>query len=100
MVICSHSLYTHRKRKRKDQEHDDQPYIKKPLNAFMLFMKEQRPNVVADLNITDSATVNTIMGQRVSVCAVGCHTNPLQFGKKKSVVMVPNSKSLHLIFFS
>lgn len=64
-------MYSHAKRKRKHQEHDDQPYIKKPLNAFMLFRKEQRPNVVAELNITDSAAINTVLGQRVSVCSLG-----------------------------
>ncbi|GLD73790.1 transcription factor 7-like 1-B isoform X1 [Lates japonicus] len=52
------------KRNREAQKDDDRPYIKKPPNAFMLFRKEQRPNVIAELNITESATVNTILGQR------------------------------------
>ncbi|XP_018517942.1 transcription factor 7-like 1-B isoform X3 [Lates calcarifer] len=52
------------KRQREAQQYADRPYIKKPPNAFMLFRKEQRPNVVAELNITESATVNTILGQR------------------------------------
>ncbi|XP_077394118.1 uncharacterized protein LOC144031171 isoform X2 [Festucalex cinctus] len=39
------------------------PYIKKPPNAFMLFRKEQSPNVVAQFNITNSAAVNKILGR-------------------------------------
>ncbi|XP_061894776.1 transcription factor 7-like 1-B isoform X1 [Entelurus aequoreus] len=46
------------KRKRRTGNNDDRPYIKKPPNAFMLFMKEQRPNVKAKFLNKDSATVN------------------------------------------
>ncbi|KAK2919441.1 hypothetical protein Q8A73_003812 [Channa argus] len=53
-----------RKTKYNKPQNDDQPYIKKPLNAFMLFMKEHRQNVVAEINIRDNATVNTILGHR------------------------------------
>lgn len=53
-------------RKHRNQEDDNRPYIKKPPNAFMLFMKEQRPNVVAELNLSDSAAVNAVLGQRVT----------------------------------
>ncbi|XP_044031476.1 transcription factor 7-like 1-B [Siniperca chuatsi] len=52
------------KRKHENQWDGDWPYVKKPPNAFMLFMKEQRPNVVAELNVSESAAVNTILGQR------------------------------------
>ncbi|XP_061549668.1 transcription factor SOX-18-like [Phycodurus eques] len=45
------------------QQEADQPYIKKPPNAFMLFRKEQSPNVVAEFNITNSAVVNKILGK-------------------------------------
>ncbi|XP_037639655.1 lymphoid enhancer-binding factor 1-like [Sebastes umbrosus] len=38
--------------------------MKKLPNAFVLFMKEQRPNVVAKLNISGSAAINTMLGQR------------------------------------
>lgn len=69
--MCSYSvfffLYSRRKRKPEDQHDEAQPYVKKPPNAFMVFMKEQRPNVVADLSISDSVSVNTMLGQRVSV---------------------------------
>lgn len=46
------------------QQEEAQPYIKKPLNAFMIFRKEQRPIVMAEQKIRDSATVNAIVGQK------------------------------------
>ncbi|XP_054646995.1 transcription factor 7-like 1-A isoform X2 [Dunckerocampus dactyliophorus] len=52
------------KRKRKPVTHGDgRPYIKKPPNAFMLFMKEQRPIVKANFINKDSATINKVLGQ-------------------------------------
>ena len=54
--------------RRIQSEHDyHQPYIKKPLNAFMIFRKEQRPVAVAVLQNTDSASasLNSLLGQRV-----------------------------------
>ncbi|XP_077391018.1 transcription factor 7-like 1-A [Festucalex cinctus] len=52
------------KRKRDTGPQDpNNPYIKKPPNAFMLFMKEQRPLVKPQLVNKDSATVNKILGQ-------------------------------------
>ncbi|XP_061651959.1 transcription factor 7-like 1 [Phyllopteryx taeniolatus] len=45
------------------QQERDRPYIKKPPNAFMLFRKEQSPNVVSQFNITNSAVVNKILGK-------------------------------------
>ncbi|XP_061834250.1 uncharacterized protein [Nerophis lumbriciformis] len=51
------------KRKRRTGNNDDRPYIKKPPNAFMLFMKEQRPTVKAKFLNKDSATVNKVLGQ-------------------------------------
>ncbi|XP_040920969.1 transcription factor 7-like 1, partial [Toxotes jaculatrix] len=64
MCSCFCGPSTSKKRRCESQEKDNQPYIKKPPNAFMLFREEQRPNVVAELNIRDSATVNTVLGQR------------------------------------
>ncbi|XP_035481781.1 uncharacterized protein LOC118300950 isoform X2 [Scophthalmus maximus] len=53
------------KRKRESWQEEDQTYIKKPPNAFMLYMKEQRPKVRAELDTTvNSSTLNTILGQR------------------------------------
>nr|XP_020476470.1 lymphoid enhancer-binding factor 1-like [Monopterus albus] len=52
------------KRRRGDQQEDGQPYVKKPPNAFMLFKKEQAPNVAAELSNSNSAQVNVILGKR------------------------------------
>lgn len=40
-------------------------HIKKPLNAFMLFMKEQRAKVVAECTLKESAAINQILGRKV-----------------------------------
>ncbi|XP_039666080.1 transcription factor 7-like 1-A isoform X2 [Perca fluviatilis] len=55
-----------RKRKRESQQDESPPYVKKPPNVFMLFMKEQRLNVEAELNIEGikSAAVNKVLGQK------------------------------------
>ncbi|XP_061636587.1 transcription factor 7-like 1 isoform X2 [Phyllopteryx taeniolatus] len=42
---------------------DDRPYIKKPLNAFLIFLKEHRANVKKIFKDKDSATVNKVLGQ-------------------------------------
>ncbi|TNM92039.1 hypothetical protein fugu_019051 [Takifugu bimaculatus] len=47
-----------------EKEDDKRFYIKKPLNAFMLYMREERPKVVAQCNVKESATINQILGQR------------------------------------
>lgn len=49
---------------RKEQE-PKKPHIKKPLNAFMLYMKEMRANVVAECTLKESAAINQILGRRV-----------------------------------
>lgn len=54
---------------RKEQE-PKRPHIKKPLNAFMLYMKEMRANVVAECTLKESAAINQILGRRV--CTEGC----------------------------
>ncbi|KAK2819246.1 hypothetical protein Q5P01_024807 [Channa striata] len=58
------SMSKKRKRRYDKPQDDDRPYVKKPLNAFMLFMKEQRQNVVAEINNRNNATVNSVLGQR------------------------------------
>lgn len=40
------------------------PHIKKPLNAFMLFMKEQRAAVVSECTLRESAQINQILGRK------------------------------------
>ncbi|CAF1560833.1 unnamed protein product [Rotaria magnacalcarata] len=39
-------------------------HIKKPLNAFMLFMKEQRAQVVQECTLRESAAINQILGRK------------------------------------
>uniref|UniRef100_A0AAX7UVU8 HMG box domain-containing protein n=1 Tax=Astatotilapia calliptera TaxID=8154 RepID=A0AAX7UVU8_ASTCA len=56
--------FTDLKRKCPAQQDEDGPYVKKPPNAFMLYLKEQRPKVIAELNIPGSAAVNAVVGQR------------------------------------
>ncbi|UYV67002.1 hypothetical protein LAZ67_4003628, partial [Cordylochernes scorpioides] len=41
-----------------------QHHIKKPLNAFMLYMKEQRAKVVAECTLKESAAINQILGRK------------------------------------
>uniref|UniRef100_A0A671YJL7 Transcription factor 7 like 2 n=1 Tax=Sparus aurata TaxID=8175 RepID=A0A671YJL7_SPAAU len=41
-----------------------QVHIKKPLNAFMLYMKEMRAKVVAECTLKESAAINQILGRR------------------------------------
>jgi len=40
-------------------------HVKKPLNAFMLFMKENRAAVVAKCTLKESAAINQILGRKV-----------------------------------
>uniref|UniRef100_T2M4F7 Transcription factor 7-like 2 n=1 Tax=Hydra vulgaris TaxID=6087 RepID=T2M4F7_HYDVU len=40
------------------------PHVKKPLNAFMLYMKEQRPKIAAEFTLKESAAINQILGKR------------------------------------
>ena len=39
-------------------------HIKKPLNAFMLYMREMRPVVQAECTLKESAAINQILGRR------------------------------------
>ncbi|XP_026132276.1 transcription factor 7-like 2 isoform X14 [Carassius auratus] len=49
---------------KKEEEKKKQPHIKKPLNAFMLYMKEMRAKVVAECTLKESAAINQILGRR------------------------------------
>ena len=61
-------------------------YIKKPLNAFMLFMKEMRPKVIAECTLRESSAINQILGRKaslaviVSLCSGGTSAEALLFG--------------------
>ncbi|XP_078740609.1 transcription factor 7-like 2, partial [Lampetra fluviatilis] len=39
-------------------------HVKKPLNAFMLYMKETRGRVIAECTLKESAAINQILGRR------------------------------------
>ncbi|XP_051524656.1 transcription factor 7-like 1-B [Myxocyprinus asiaticus] len=46
------------------KKEEKKPHIKKPLNAFMLYMKEMRAKVVAECTLKESAAINQILGRR------------------------------------
>jgi len=48
----------------KESPKKKEPHIKKPLNAFMLYMKEMRPVVQAECTLKESAAINQILGRR------------------------------------
>lgn len=50
---------------KREGDEDRKPHIKKPLNAFMLYMREERPKVVAMCKVKESSSINQILGQRV-----------------------------------
>jgi len=51
-------------------------YVKKPLNAFMLFMKEMRQRVIDECTLKESAAINQILGRKVRGVQVRCCTEP------------------------
>ena len=55
----------------KKEEEKKKPHIKKPLNAFMLYMKEMRAKVVAECTLKESAAINQILGRRVGGSPAG-----------------------------
>ncbi|KAM6196258.1 transcription factor 7 isoform 2-T2 [Sarcoramphus papa] len=48
----------------KREKETKKPTIKKPLNAFMLYMKEMRAKVIAECTLKESAAINQILGRR------------------------------------
>lgn len=52
------------------QEEQNQGYVRKPLNAFMIYMKEQRPHVHPDIKCKGNGIVNIYLAQKVSVLYV------------------------------
>lgn len=60
-----HSPASHTKSPGPNKKDDEKkPHIKKPLNAFMLYMKEMRAKVVAECTLKESAAINQILGRR------------------------------------
>ncbi|MEQ2305250.1 hypothetical protein AMECASPLE_035853 [Ameca splendens] len=58
------SCNSNSERKCEDKQDGGRAYVKKPPNAFMLFLKEQRPKVAAELNLNHSVAVNSIVGEK------------------------------------
>ena len=52
---------------KQQQQQSYRPYVKKPLNAFMLFMKENREKVMQESTLKESAAINQILGRKVSL---------------------------------
>jgi len=61
----NHHGSSHSGRAEKESKKKDVNHIKKPLNAFMLYMKEMRPVVQAECTLKESAAINQILGRRV-----------------------------------
>ncbi|XP_073451974.1 transcription factor 7-like 2 [Aquarana catesbeiana] len=57
-------LHSSKHQDSKKEEEKKKPHIKKPLNAFMLYMKEMRAKVVAECTLKESAAINQILGRR------------------------------------
>ena len=59
------------------QPKERKPHIKKPLNAFMLFMKEKRAEVMKESTLKESAAINQILGKKVrlNLCMVWVDIN-------------------------
>lgn len=62
---CCFCLYRKPQHEQRKEQEPKRPHIKKPLNAFMLYMKEMRANVVAECTLKESAAINQILGRRV-----------------------------------
>lgn len=54
-------------------------HVKKPLNAFMLYMKEMRSKVISECTLKESAAINQILGKRVSHFLVSLSCFSLSF---------------------
>jgi len=63
-------LVTKRRRKSKKKE----TRIKKPLNAFMFFMKVNRQKIMQEHELTECSIVNQILGQEVCKKSACMHT--------------------------
>lgn len=63
------------------------PHIKKPLNAFMLYMKEMRAKVVAECTLKESAAINQILGRKVLLLLLlSCLFSSSETGRQKKEI--------------
>jgi hypothetical protein len=74
-----------------DAQRPKKPHIKKPLNAFMLYMKEQRARVIEECTLKESSAINKVLGQKWKELPRA--EQDRYYGKK-------TSKSFSEIFFS
>ncbi|XP_041749575.1 lymphoid enhancer-binding factor 1-like isoform X2 [Coregonus clupeaformis] len=58
------NMYVKPHQEPKREKEPKKPVIKKPLNAFMLYMKEMRAKVIAECTLKESAAINQILGRR------------------------------------
>ncbi|XP_049322424.1 transcription factor 7 isoform X5 [Astyanax mexicanus] len=58
------NIYVKSHAEQKREREPKKPVIKKPLNAFMLYMKEMRAKVIAECTLKESAAINQILGRR------------------------------------
>ncbi|XP_071023246.1 transcription factor 7-like 2 isoform X5 [Oncorhynchus clarkii lewisi] len=58
------NMYAKPHQEPKREKEPKKPVIKKPLNAFMLYMKEMRAKVIAECTLKESAAINQILGRR------------------------------------
>ncbi|XP_010896609.1 transcription factor 7 isoform X3 [Esox lucius] len=58
------NMYAKPHQETKREKEPKKPVIKKPLNAFMLYMKEMRAKVIAECTLKESAAINQILGRR------------------------------------
>ncbi|TKS80118.1 Coiled-coil domain-containing protein 39 [Collichthys lucidus] len=74
---------------------DAAEYIKKPPNAVMIYMKEQRPDVEAELNTRGCAAVNTVLGHRPLQVLLSIHRGFLeQQGRSAGGVDNPDTSAV------
>ncbi|XP_048884294.1 transcription factor 7-like 2 isoform X2 [Brienomyrus brachyistius] len=61
---CDRNTYSKLQSESRQEREPKKPVIKKPLNAFMLYMKEMRAKVIAECTLKESAAINQILGRR------------------------------------
>uniref|UniRef100_A0A4W5L3T6 Transcription factor 7 n=1 Tax=Hucho hucho TaxID=62062 RepID=A0A4W5L3T6_9TELE len=62
--LYDRNMYAKPHQEPKREKEPKKPVIKKPLNAFMLYMKEMRAKVIAECTLKESAAINQILGRR------------------------------------
>lgn len=58
-------VFSRKRSKVHEEVEGTRPYVKKPLNAFMVYMKEQRPYIDLELKSKGNGVVNMYLAQKV-----------------------------------